>query len=142
MRTYKNYGAKTSKIIYDEIHVDFQQVVYLFEGVFDLIRSGMNGTVLMGSNLPISGKLFGKLAIERPPVVLCLDSDAKDKATHIASNLSKFGVDVKVSTIPQGKDPGSMDTDMLKKYLQNSRPFSWNDPLIQKIKRIKSGTIL
>lgn len=141
-RKYKNHGAKSSKIIYDEIHVDFQDTVHLFEGVFDLIRSGLNGTALLGSSLASSGKLFERLAVEQPAVVLCLDADVQSKASFIANKLAQFGVDVKVASLPEGKDPGSMDKYRLLEAIQAAKPFSWNDPLLSKIKNIRSGTIL
>ena len=141
-RKYKNHGAKSSKIIYDEIHVDFQDTVHLFEGVFDLVRSRLNGTALLGSSLPTSGKLFERLAVERPPVVLCLDADVQSKSSFIANKLAQFGVDVKVASLPEGKDPGSMEQHELLEAIQAAKPFTWNDPLLSKIKNIRSGTIL
>jgi hypothetical protein len=141
-RKYENHGKKSSQIVYDEIHVDFSKPVYLFEGVFDLLASGTNGTALLGSILPRNSKLFYMLAIERPPVILCLDPDAKLKEVKIAKLLYEFGIEVKVTPTLTGLDPGSMPKKELALALEQARPFSWNDTFYHKINSLKPGSVL
>lgn len=139
---YFNIGKKSSQIIFNEIHVDFNQRIYLFEGVFDLIRSGLNGTCILGSSLAKSGSLYQKLISKVPPVTICLDADARAKSIKIAQDLVQYGLDVKITNLPEDTDPGSLPKDELHNHLHNAVSFAWQDSITNKIKSIRSGSIL
>lgn len=139
---YKNHGAKAREVVYDEIHLRTDERIHVFEGVFDLIRSRVNGTALMGSFLSEGSALFKKLAQSAAPVTLCLDEDATDKAISIAAKLSRFGIDVRIARLPSGADPGSMERDDVLAALDAAQPFRWQDGLLNRIKGIRSGSVL
>lgn len=139
---YKNHGAKSKEIIFDEIHLLTDERVHIFEGVFDLIRAGVNGTCLLGSFLSTDGALFKRLASDRPPVTLCLDNDAEDKAIKIGKVLLEFGIDVSMAILPNKADPGSMPKDQLLEKLANAQPLLWKNKMLSKIATIRSGTFL
>lgn len=139
---YKNHGVKAREVVYDEIHLRTNEKIHVFEGVFDLIRAGVNGTALMGSFLSEGSALFGLIARSAVPVVLCLDDDAKSKTIKIAEKLINYGIDVRWAKLPPDKDPGEMQREQLLEALENAAPIGWQTGLLNRIKNIKSGSIL
>ena len=139
---YKNHGVKAREVVYDEIHLRTDERIYIFEGVFDLIRAGVNGTALMGSFLSEGSALFELITRSGAPVTLCLDDDAADKTIKIADKLVNYGIDVRWARLPTGKDPGEMEKEELLKVLRTAQPIGWQTGLLNRIKNIKSGSIL
>lgn len=139
---YKNHGVKAREVVYDEIHLRTDERIHVFEGVFDLMRAGVNGTALMGSFLSEGSALFELLARSAAPVTLCLDEDAANKTIKIAEKLTSYGIDVLWSKLPTGKDPGEMEREQLLEVLSAAQPISWQTGLLSRIKNIKSGSVL
>jgi DNA primase len=139
---YKNHGEKTHQIIYDEIHVNFSEPLHIFEGVFDLIRSGLNGTALLGSNLSKSSLLFKAIIENKPITTICFDGDVKEKALKAANLLHHYGVDVMIAEFPFDSDPGSLDRETVIDIIRKSKTYTPNTSLLYKINKIKSGTNL
>jgi DNA primase len=137
---YKVFGEHSSKIIYNEIDLLKNEPIVIFEGIFDLIRSGIeNSTCLLGSFLSENSKLFYWLINNSSDVILCLDSDVEEKTYKIADKLSYYGLNVKITKI-SGDDPGSMPREELINNIKASIDYNWQNKINLKIKNIKSGS--
>lgn len=139
---YTNHGKKPSEIVFDEIFVDLTRPVTIFEGVFDFMRAGINGTCLLGSYVGQNSKLFRSIIAASCDVTLCLDADAADKAIKIAKPMAEYGVNVKIAELPDGTDPGSLPREQLLDCIAAAKPYTWRDGFLDKISRIKTGTLL
>jgi DNA primase len=135
---YNNLGKKPSEIIYNEFNCDFTKHLYIFEGVFDLIRANVNGTCLLGSYLTEKSKLFHKILFNNTSVTICLDGDALDKSIKICDLLYKHGIDVNIIELENGLDPGSIEKEDLELILKQKKRFNKLDYLLNKIKNIKT----
>jgi len=108
---YKNPALNKSKIIFNELFLDFTEPITVVEGVFDAVIAGDNSVPLLGSTLNEDSRLFKKIVENQTPVYLCLDLDAKEKQFTIAEKLIKYGIEVKIVDIGNIKDVGSMSTE-------------------------------
>lgn len=108
---YKNPPLNKSKIIFNELFLDFTEPITVVEGVFDAIIAGDNSVPLLGSSLSEGSLLFKRIIENQTPVYLCLDLDAKEKQFTIAEKLIKYGVEVKTVDIGNAKDVGSMSSE-------------------------------
>ena len=138
---YKNAKSKKSKIIFNEIDVDWNKTVYLVEGVFDAIKCPDNSVPILGSGLPKSGKLYEKLVRNQSKVVISLDADSKTKALKIADDLSAAGCEVSVCFPPDERDFGDMNKNEVSKILKNSYKHDTYNTLRHKIGIMRSGSI-
>ena len=121
---YKNPPLNKSKIIFNELFLDFTEPITVVEGVFDAIIAGDNSVPLLGSTLTADSKLFRKIVENQTPVYLCLDLDAKQKQFTIAEKLIKFGIDVKIVNIGTAKDVGSMSSEEFMECKKQAEPFT------------------
>lgn len=108
---YKNPPLNKSKIIFNELFLDFTEPITVVEGVFDAVIAGDNSVPLLGSTLNEDSRLFKKIVENQTPVYLCLDLDAKEKQFTIAEKLIKYGIEVRTVDIGNAKDVGSMNTE-------------------------------
>lgn len=134
---YKNPPLNKSKIIFNELFLDFTEPITVVEGVFDAIIAGDNSVPLLGSTLTTDSKLFKRIVENQTPVYLCLDADAKEKQFTIAEKLIKYGIEVKIVDIGSAKDVGSMSADEFVICKEKAEIFT-ND---NKIFSILTGTI-
>ena len=93
---YKKCDAKSKEIIYNEINIDWQKPLLIVEGPFDVIRSHVNATCLLGSTMSRDSLLFQKIIENNVKILLSLDPDetGKKKSIGIASLLTEYGIDV------------------------------------------------
>ena len=138
---YKNAKSKKSKIIFNEIDIDWNKTVYLVEGVFDAVKCPDNTIPMLGSALPKSGKLYEKLVRNQCDVVISLDSDSKLKALNIADELSASGCSVSVCFQEGAKDFGDMSKKDVNKALRKSLAHDKYNTLRHKIGIMRSGSI-
>ena len=139
-KRYYNCSAKRKDIIFNEIDIDFSKTLIITEGVFDLLNCPENSTCLLGSWINKDYKLFQKIVLNKTPVVLCLDEDAKSKTQKIAKSFYEYGIDVKISQ-HKGKDFGDMLKEEINYHIKEAKPFNNVDRISYLIKTIQSGSM-
>lgn len=139
---YLNSSVQKTKIIFNEINIDWSKELALVEGPFDLMKCNENSTCLLGSQLSRESKLFRQIIRNQTPVVLALDPDAIQKSHNIASGLSSYGVNVRMASIPTGRDVGDMTHDEFISLRKSATSWSIDSQLYTMIAAIKSGSII
>ena len=89
-----NPQAAKSKIVFNELYIDWDEDLVLTEGVFDAIVAGKNSVPILGSSLKEQSRLFKKIIENDTPVYVALDPDAEEKASSLVQNLIKYGAEV------------------------------------------------
>ena len=134
---YKNPNINRN-IIFNELYVDWSRDIILVEGAFDAIRSYSIGTPipLLGSTLRVESKLFQNLVRHSAKVYLALDEDASNKASSIAQNLMKYGVQTCSIDTSGYEDVAEMPIDVLKNRKQQATVMSADNYLFQRIRSL------
>jgi DNA primase len=91
---YKNPPIAKSKIIFNELLIDFKKPVIIVEGVFDAIKAGHNAAPLLGSTLSNKSLLRNRIVENNAVVYLALDADAIKKQNKIIETLLKDNIQV------------------------------------------------
>lgn len=139
---YVNADIDKTKIIFNECEIDWDDPVFLVEGIFDQIRLNKNSACLLGSTLPESSLLFRRIVENECDVILALDSDAQHKSNRIADSLIKYGCSVKILSLNGEKDLGSMRQEQIDLSLASLRDWNAKTSLLSRINMIRSGSIL
>jgi len=139
---YLNASIQKTKIIFNEINIDWSKELALVEGPFDLMKCDENSTCLLGSQLSKESKLFRQIVRNQTPIVLALDPDAIQKTHKIAAELTSFGVSVKLASIPEDKDVGDMTHEEFSSIRKNSKIWNTDSRLFTMIASIKSGSLI
>lgn len=141
-RKYMNPNVKRSEIIFNEMNIDWSEPLTLVEGPFDLVKANQNATCLLGSTLSQRHVLFQQIAKNKTDVILALDHDAQKKTHKIASDLSRFGISVKILNFREYDDVGEMPVGYFDSIIKNAE--EWNDMqrLMSLIGGIKSGSLI
>lgn len=116
-------------VVSNEHMVDWDQPVYLVEGIFDEVAIGPQAISLYGKFLlPL---LAQRLVERRPPMVhVCLDSDARMDARILMRRL--VGYDVSCSLLDiRGKDPGSVPTSEIARASAEAQRVTGNVGLLR-----------
>jgi len=134
---YKNPNVNRN-IIFNELYVDWSRDIILVEGAFDAIRSHCIGTPipLLGSTLRVESKLFQNLVNRGASVYLALDEDASKKASGIAQNLMKYGVQTYSIDTSGYEDVAEMPRDVLENRKQQATVMSADNYLFQRIRSL------
>jgi len=131
-RKYMNPPTSKSKIIFNELYIDWQEDLVLTEGIFDAIVSGKNSVPILGSSLKEQSKLFKSIIKNDTPVYVALDYDAEEKASNLIENLIKYGSEVyKIEVFPYN-DVGEMPKKEFLKRKKAARLMSSEDAFLQK----------
>jgi len=131
-RKYMNPPTSKSKIIFNELYIDWCEDLTLTEGVFDAIVAGKNSVPILGSSLKEQSKLFKSIILNDTPVYVALDSDAEEKASFLIQNLIKYDAEVyKVDVFPYS-DVGEMPKKEFLKRKKAARLMSSEDAYLQK----------
>ncbi len=131
-RKYMNPPTSKSKIIFNELYIDWQEDLVLTEGIFDAIVSGKNSVPILGSSLREQSRLFKSIIRNDTPVYVALDPDAEEKAASLVENLIKYGAEVyKVEVFPYN-DVGEMPKKEFQKRKNTARLMSSEDAFLQK----------
>jgi len=110
---YKNPPIAKSKIIFNELLIDFKKPVTIVEGVFDALKAGHNAVPLLGSTLSNRSTLRKKIVDNNSTVYLALDADALKKQNKIIESLLKDNIKVYVIDTKGYEDIAEMP---LKEY--------------------------
>lgn len=116
---YKNPVADKEKLIWNESIINWDEPVYVVEGVFD--------SIFIPNSIPMLGKymtdnLFNKLYDNAKKIIIVLDPDANDDQTKLYHKLNcgKLMGKVKVIELKGDKDIGDLRGDLSnykEKYL-------------------------
>ena len=140
---YSNCKAKKTEIVFNELNLDWCQELVVVEGPFDLFRCPENATCLLGSSLNEGHLLFQRIAANRTPVVLALDSDMQKKTQKMAELLSSYDCPVRILDVAShGKDVGDMTLTEVSSAVRDAQPWQEFDRSIFSISNIRSGSSL
>jgi orotidine-5'-phosphate decarboxylase len=95
---------------------------------------------MLGSWIDETHLLFNKIVINKTPVILALDPDAKEKEQKIAQKLSEYCVDVKIAS-NKLKDFGDMTHEEAQSFINSAKHFDVTDRIRYLIGGIKSGSV-
>ena len=115
---YKNPSVPKDEIIFNESRINWEENVYLCEGVFDAFFLP-NPIPMLGKML--SNNLFEKLYDRaKGGIHICLDGDAWDNALRLYHNLNggKFYNKVKILKLPKDKDVCDLKGDIEQYYYE------------------------
>ena len=102
---YENPPIPKTEFVFNEFMIDWEEPLYLTEGIFDCISIRKNATPILGSSLKRQSKLAKEILKNRTPIILILDPDAKTKQDRIAEFLVKNDINVEyVDLSSQNKD--------------------------------------
>jgi len=138
---YQNCKADKTKMVFDEIRLDYKKEIVIVEGVFDLVKCPENATCILGSSLRPEHLLFQKIVKNQTPVILALDSDMIDKSFSIAHSLDSYGIQVKILDLGNYKDVGSMPVEIVRQKCLEAPIYSRYNRLQHLIGTIGSGSI-
>lgn len=141
-RKYINSNVNKKNIVFNEIDIDWSSEIVLVEGPFDMMKSGINSTCILGSALRDDYLLFSRIVSRCTPVILALDSDMKEKEQKIAKLLSSYGCQVKIIDLGGFSDVGSMTKEDFRNRRKNAQAWDPSHLLKMKIGAIRSGSLL
>lgn len=126
-KKYMNPPSSRTKIIFNELYLDWSSDLSIVEGAFDAIIAG-NGVPILGSTLSERHKLFNKIVENDTPVYIALDPDVEIKALKLIKKLIEYDVEVYKVDIKGYDDVGSMTKEEYQKRkseatLMNSSTF-------------------
>lgn len=105
---YKNPKVNKSKIIFNELFIDWTQDVTLVEGVFDAMKAD-NAIPILGSSLTKTHKIFQEIIRHDTPIFVALDKDAIKKAFGLIEKLIRYELEVyKIDTSRLPTDVGDL----------------------------------
>jgi hypothetical protein len=118
---YRNPIAEKSKIIFNEIFVDWNKPIVLVEGIFDAITTRENSIPILGSYIGKNSKLFKLILKNNSKIILVLDSDAKNKQNKIAHSLISNGIETYyVDFGDEERDISEMGTESFQNFYNNN----------------------
>lgn len=114
---YKNPEQEKSEIIFNENHLNWDEDIYLVEGVFDMFFLP-NSIPLLGK--VISDKLWQRLYKESTAnIIICLDGDAWEDSVKLYEKINggKLRGRVKVVKLPKDKDIADLNGQINKENI-------------------------
>ena len=91
---YKNAAASKREVIFNEHLIDWNNPLYIVEGIFDAILSRKNAVPILGSNVGRGSLLFKRLLQNNTEVIIALDADAKKKIIKMINELVRYNIPV------------------------------------------------
>jgi DNA primase len=108
---YKNPEAQKEIIIFNEYLINWDETIYIVEGVFD--------SIFLPNSIPMLGKhlsktLFDKLYNQAKKIVIVLDGDAWEDAQKLYHNLNcgKLMGKIWICRLPSDKDIADLQGDL------------------------------
>jgi hypothetical protein len=96
---YMNPEFDKTKVIINENNINWNETIYLVEGMFDMFALPINTIPLLGKDLKVNSELFKKILLYKPNIIICLDEDAKIKQKELCSLLRSYNLNVEVIKI-------------------------------------------
>lgn len=135
---YNTVEADRSKIIFNEIDIDWSRQLVVCEGPFDMLKCGDNAVPLLGNSLNEESALFCSIVGHRTPIALALDSDMRRRTLQLVKQLQSYNVDVVVVDLDSRKDPGEMSRDEFSSALARAKPVEWRDSFLERLNKASS----
>ena len=139
---YRNSLVPKTKIIFNDIDIDWSKPINLVEGIFDAINSPENTIPILGSSLPVDSELFKKIINSGSKVTIALDPDLKIKSYDLANTFYKMGSDVRITFAPDGKDLGELTKEQVKNIFDMANNVDSFSKLKYKITTIRSSSLI
>jgi len=138
---YNNAKVPKSRIIFNEIDLDWKEPIIVVEGVFDAVKCPDNTAIALGSTLSKDSALFKKLSQHQCTVIIAFDEDAETKSHKVCKKLYRAGCSVYKVTVREN-DLGSRSSADVENILKTAESWSQISLLSHKISSIKSGSVL
>jgi len=137
-KKYDNPNSDKSKIIFNEGLINWDAMIFIVEGVFEMFRIP-NAIPLLGKTISIA--LFHKLVELKPPVVILLDPDAYKNSIEAYYTLRSIYVDceekIKIIKLPTNEDLDELyrnqGIDAVLYAIKTARNLNVNDYFITKL---------
>lgn len=146
-RTYTNHPWKyvnadvPNNIVFNHLHIDWDEDVHLVEGPFDAFKAGTNSIPLLGSSLKENSLLFKEIVRHDARVFLALDPDAQDKQFRLINKLLEYDIELYEIVIPEDEeDVGKMSKEDFLEYKKQAQKvdrtnvFQYN--IMNKLRRV------
>ncbi len=133
---YANCDADRYAIVFNEINIDWSKSLNIVEGPFDLVKCPSNSVPLLGSELGEESELLNRIIVNETPVVLILDSEARDKSLRIARRLQSYNIKTKIADIGEHKDPGAMTKDLVVEAIGRAKVPDWEAFMRSKLMKL------
>jgi len=124
---YLNPKVDKSKIIINELFINWSFPIVLCEGVFDAMAIKLNAIPLLGKY--ISPLLKSKLIQYNSTIYFALDSDAHIDAITGADELIEEGLNIFIAKLPKGKDPGDLGFEKMQNIISRAKKYDKSDIL-------------
>lgn len=139
---YDGPDVLKSKIIFNEINVDWSSRLVIVEGAFDLMKCPENTVPLLGSDLSEKSELFSKILVNDTKVSIALDGDMWDvKVPKLSKKLKEYDVDHNIVDLRQHGDPGKMTKAAFRESLDSAVTLDWNDRFFSKLNRASTMSL-
>ena len=123
---YKNPPIASSKIIFNELLIDWKSPIVLVEGAFDAIKA-RNSIPVLGSTLNTNSKLFQRLVSSQSKIYIGFDHDALKKTVHTVHNLLQYGLEVYNINTSQIEDIGSISKRKAAELIEKAVPMTFEN---------------
>lgn len=131
---YDNPDYDKTRIIFNELHINWSRRLTICEGIFDLFKCGDNAVPLMGSDLNEQSVLFNTIITNETSIALALDADMwNTKTLRMAKKLSEYKVDVKIVDTRPFVDPGNTTKTIFKEAYKLAKQFNWESTFKTKL---------
>ena len=121
---YKN-PLISKNIIFNEIHINWNERIYLVEGVFDALAIKRNAIPLLGKTI---GSALKKKIYEMgvKEICICLDNDAIKQSVNYIEEFMKNGISVYFTQLTD-KDPSKIGFQEMTRLLKQSLQINFQD---------------
>jgi DNA primase len=127
---YKNPEASKDVIFFENL-INWNTPIILCEGVFDALAIRRNAIPILGKSLSI--ELKKKLLTSNvTDIYIALDTDARERALHIAEHLLNQGKRIFLVDLPD-KDPSEMGFKPFTKLIQTAEELDLSKIMLHKL---------
>lgn len=128
---YKNPKVEKSKIIFNEIHINWRLPIIICEGVFDAMAIKRNAIPILGNT--ISNHLKQKIMNYSCDVYIALDSDMFQQSVRVIEDFVRNGLNVYYVELDK-KDPSETGFFEMNNKIYNSEKITMQHLLKLKMK--------
>jgi DNA primase len=136
---YLNPGVLSSRIIFNELYIDYNKPFLLVEGVFDAMKmrnKDYNVIPVLGSHLEEESLLFQKIVQHDSDVILCFDPDAKAKQLAVAEKFLMYDISVSELDVSPYKDPGEVPKEEFQNIIKKQKYLDFMEVATRKFEMI------